>query len=361
MKLKYAVIVIIAIALIICLLALLGRNVDVRIDKTVNGLSPELQEILYLGSLAPNSHNIQSWKIEVYPDEGYLTIYVDESRRLAVVDSKDRELYISLGCYVETLIKSFTAHGYEAKYDICQNENCIRLDYKKISDAIDEELIDMITKRHTDKRAFDKTISIAKTDYSYLNSDSKRIYFFSVGTDGYDLIKNETLEAYTEQAYDEEVAAELSSWLRLSDKEATAQKDGLPAEQLGISGIKKALYYLCTTHESAQGKSFAEQGITTTRNQLEGCAGFVIVNSGDSVEELILCGMKTVDLWLDLTKDSISVQPMSYAIECVEHRETLEKELGIKNIQMILRVGFTDDYGKNAAIRRDLADYISVK
>jgi hypothetical protein len=94
---------------------------------------------------------------------------------------------------------------------------------------------------------------------------------------------------------------------------------------------------------------------------LDGCTGFVIVNSGDSAKELILCGMKTVDLWLDLTKDSISVQPMSYAIECDNHRNVLEKELGIENIQMILRVGYTADYGKNAAIRRNLADYISVR
>lgn len=359
MKLRYFVIVVVVIILIV--LFLLGKRVDVRTNKHVAELDEELQEILYLGSLAPNSHNIQSWKIEIYPGENYLTICLDESRRLKVVDPKDRELYISLGCYVETLIKGFSAYGYETKYEICQDENYVRLEYSKTSGVIDKELISIITKRHTDKRAFDRSVGISEKEYSYIDENNRGIYFFSVGDNKFDLIKSETLEAYTEQAYNKEVAAELSSWLRFSDKEALDQKDGLPAEQLGISGIKKTLYYLSTNHESAQGESFAKQGITTTKNQLDGCTGFVIVNSVDSAKELILCGMKTVDLWLGLTKDSISVQPMSYAIECVEYRETLEKELGIANIQMILRVGYTADYGKNAAIRRDLADYISVK
>ena len=208
MKLRYFMIVVVVIILIV--LFLLGKRVDVRTNKHVAELDEELQEILYLGSLAPNSHNIQSWKIEIYPGENYLTICLDESRRLKVVNPKDRELY-------------------------------------------------------------------------------------------------------------------------------------------------------STNHESAQGESFAKQGITTTKNQLDGCTGFVIVNSVDSAKELILCGMKTVDLWLDLTKDSISVQPISYAIECDNHRNILEKELGITKIQMILRGGYTDDYGNNAAIRRDLADYISAR
>ena len=50
-----------------------------------------------------------------------------------------------------------------------------------------------------------------------------------------------------------------------------------------------------------------------------------------------------------------------YAIEEKEYRDNLQSTLGIDNIQMILRIGFTADYGSNAGIRRDLADYISVK
>ena len=37
--------------------------------------------------------------------------------------------------------------------------------------------------------------------------------------------------------------------------------------------------------------------------------------------------------------------------------EALQPE---SELQMILRIGYVENYGENAAIRRDLADYISV-
>ena len=49
-------------------LIIIGRKSNVNTNKKINGLNEELSEIMYLGSLAPSSHNIQCWLIELYPD-----------------------------------------------------------------------------------------------------------------------------------------------------------------------------------------------------------------------------------------------------------------------------------------------------
>ncbi len=361
MKMKILIIAAIIVFILLLTLLILAKPVKIKSDKDLTGVSSELQEILYLASLAPNSHNIQSWKTVIHPTENYLSITIDEERKLNVVDPKDRELYISLGCYAETMIKSFSAYGYETDLSFITDDNGLRIDYSKKSNQTDLNIIELIKKRHTDKRAFNGSAPVDANGFVDFSDSSAGIYYYPADRDGFELIKSETLSAYTEQAYNEEIAEELSNWLRLSNKEAIENKDGLPAEQLGISGVKKAFYYLFTSHDSAKGESFAKQGISTTEKQLNGLSAFVIVSSENNPIDLILCGMKTVDLWLKLTDANISVQPMSYAIEVSKHRDLLENELAVDNIQMILRIGYVDDYGTNAAIRRDLADYITVK
>ena len=332
-----------------------GRKTNVNTDKNIQGLNEELSEIMYLGSLAPSSHNIQCWLIELYPEEGKVSIAVDPERKLTVVDPKEREQFLSLGCYIRTLEEAFLAYGYNVTYSYDESTDTMNLSYKKISDKIDPNTIARIKKRHTDKRSFDISNS-SKDEYVSKLCKNSGCEYYSFDTKEFAIIKKATSDAYIKQAYDEETAEELSNWLRLSNKETKDKKDGLSAEQLGITGIKKVFYYLFTNHENAKGKTFADQGIANTENQLNGCMGFIIVSSGDSKKELVECGIKATDIWLDLTENNISVHPMSYAIEEAEYKRQLPSE----NPQMLLRVGCVKKYGENNAVRRDLSDYIKV-
>lgn len=350
-------------------LFILGRKTNVNTNKNIQGLNEELSEIMYLGSLAPSSHNIQCWQIELYPEEGKLTVSADPERKLDVVDPHAREQFLSLGCYIRTLEEAFLAYGYNVTYSYDESSYTMNFNYKKISDKTDSNTIARIKKRHTDKRSFDINDS-SKNDYVSKLCKVTGSEYYSFDTKEFAIIKKATSDAYIKQAYDPETAKELSEWLRLSDKETKDKKDGLSAEQLGITGIKKVFYYLFTNHETAKGKTFADQGIANTENQLSGCMGFIIVSSGDSKKELVECGIKTTDIWLDLTENNISVHPMSYAIEESEYKATLKAQLAGSDTnnedvskqepQMLLRVGCVKNYGENNAIRRDLQDYIKV-
>lgn len=362
MRMHVKIILIVASMIFVGIIALLfsGRKIEVNTDKQVEGLSDELCDVLYLASLAPNSHNTQIWKVRVDTDKQTIVICLDENRRLSEVDPYDREMAISLGSYTGMLIEAFKAYGYECSIDYLSGDDYLKVSYNKITDAILHDKVDQIHKRHTDKSAFTDTALSDEQINNIVFYDNENYY--PKETEYFSYIKENMLAAITKQSYDRPKAEELAQWLRLSNKETVEKKDGLPAEQLGITGIVKSLYYLTTTHDSAKKDLFAKQGIDTASKQLNGCAGFLIITSEDSREELISCGMELVRIWLSAVECGVSVHPMSAILEEEPYCSLILHDLNLEEKpQMVLRLGIADNYGENAAIRRDLADYIIVE
>lgn len=356
--------IIMAIVLFLCVSLVLllydGRKICVDTNKKVEGLSEELQDIFALAALAPSSHNVQSWIVDVYPADNQIEIKIDPDRKLTVVDPKDREMYISLGCYTQTLAEAFFAYGYSTECQYDANERKMVVSYEKDSDVVHETAISLIKHRHTEKAPFDKERKISG---QVLESAIIKgtIDYYENGLEEYDIIKEATMTAYENQAYNQEAASELSNWLRLSNGETKKSKDGLPAEQLGIKGVKKSFYYMFTNHDSAKGENFAKQGVDNTKKQLDSANAFVIISAENNEESLIKCGQTTVDFWLQMVEKQISVHPMSYALEDEEIKAQMMKALSsTSEPQMILRIGYIKSYGENANIRRDLGDYIKV-
>lgn len=91
----------------------IGKKATIQTDIHLKGVPSDIEEALYYGSFAANSHNTQSWKVALKPKQGQLTISLDKKRSLDVVDPKNRELYISLGCYSQSLKMAFEAYGYK--------------------------------------------------------------------------------------------------------------------------------------------------------------------------------------------------------------------------------------------------------
>ncbi len=70
----------------------------------------QIQGLVRYATLAASGHNTQPWKFVAQQNE--IEIHPDYSRRLAVVDPGDRELWISLGCALENLLVAAQAAGY---------------------------------------------------------------------------------------------------------------------------------------------------------------------------------------------------------------------------------------------------------
>lgn len=87
---------------------------------------------------------------------------------------------------------------------------------------------------------------------------------------------------------------------------------------IGLKGVVKSLYYWTTSHESAAGEKFSEQGIAAAEKQLNGCGTFLVVSEGNLPSELVDTGQITQALWFDCTEENIAGHPMS-AMLLVQH------------------------------------------
>ena len=346
-------------------LYLFGKPAKMETNTELNGVSEELCSVLYYASLAANSHNTQSWKAELDIQKQKMTISIDTERTLEIVDPKYRELYISLGCYIESLTFAFDAYGYDtmAEYvDLSNTHNkIVTISYYKRKNAeINNQQLETIKRRHTDKRSYN-TDKINEDVITQLLKDMNGIYCYETGTKEFEYIKNGTIEAISKQSAETAYRKELNQWMRFSNGEVEQKKDGISAEMIGLNGIIKSFYYLTTNHKNAENDTFASQGIETAKKQTENCSAFFVITGNDTVVDWIEAGRKTQAFWYKCVESNIAVQPLSAMLEVVPYSEEIQRELDVtENVQMILRAGYVNDYGENAAVRRDLKEYITV-
>lgn len=357
-----------------------GGKVNVNTDKSVPGVSTEICDVLYYGGLAASSHNTQCWQVAVDEANRELLINVDRDRQLLFADAEGRELYISLGCYVENLLQAFEAYGYSTAINYLPDEDkqniVVHIRYTKNNgDAVNQEIIETIKRRHADKsefnsKAIDSEVVKALLEYEHMTSisSSARVMYFANKSDGNEMqkyadsIKSISLAAMNRQCQEDAYRQELSSWLRFSNKEVEEKQDGISAEMMGMSGIIKAIYYLGFNHEKAMGDSFANQGIALAEKQLDNCSGFFVVTSEDNPAGWINAGRRTQHLWYHCTEYFIAMQPFSAALELQDTRQSLQQQIETgRPLQMILRAGYVDNYGENQKVRRDLKEYVKAK
>jgi hypothetical protein len=329
-------------------------------------LTNELKEVLYYASLAPNGHNTQMWKVGVSEDEKILKLYIDSSRLLPVVDPNGRESLISAGAFLENMKQALNAYGYIYEITIIENINIkdnpiiaeIEIIGKKDIE-INNNILSNMLKRHTDKSQYLNRPLDNNSINNLIDFSNGNVLIFQKGSEAFEYIKEITLLANEIQAASPEARKELAEWLRFSDEEAIEKADGLPAEQLGLSGIIKALYYATTNREKAEMEKFGKTSVSLAKKQLNNCMGFFIITGPDTARGYIEAGMKMEALWLMAVEENISIHPMSQALEEDETHYQIQKEFsGESNFQMIMRAGYVRKYGKNNMIRRQLNKFV---
>ena len=77
---------------------------------------PGLRDYVRFGTLAPNSHNTQSWKFRLGADT--IDIFPDFSRRTPIVDPDDHHLYVTLGCAAQNVVIAANATGRPAEVSV---------------------------------------------------------------------------------------------------------------------------------------------------------------------------------------------------------------------------------------------------
>ena len=196
--------------------------------------------ILHYASLAASSHNTQPWKVDVIGSDS-IVVFPDLSRKLKIVDSCSRELYISLGAFIENLDIAANHFGYVTTIKVCLADNS-PVDSTFISVSLRKGVkanIDIreLENRRTLRQAFD-TAQISDSAISLLTQENaESIHFIQAPSVKGKYIRQQTIEAYSKQSRNKDAQDELSQWLRFSNADAKNKRDGLTTSGMEIKGL----------------------------------------------------------------------------------------------------------------------------
>jgi hypothetical protein len=152
-----------------------------------------MERLVHFARLAPSSHNSQPWKFVLERDA--IDVFADLTRGLAVADREQRELYISLGCAIESLLiaADYEGFGSEARlFPVAGDESyACRVEIRRAGPKRDNAaaaLLHAAPGRHTSHRPFDRARTVAARDLDWLRSaadgDAVALHFLGEGERG---------------------------------------------------------------------------------------------------------------------------------------------------------------------------------
>lgn len=329
--------------------------------EPVPGLSDEFAEILHYASLAPSGHNAQPWYVQVI-DESTWIIGCDSQRWLPAVDPKNREALLSIGAFIENLSIAAGTRGYDIDVEVVTenplDEEIIRLSLQK-SKPREYPLNRLFVRRKAKSGHLPKELKDA--DVKFLSEPfDDNLFYFPRGSEHSDCISEGTVEAFRAQAYRDDAQAELSEWIRFSNSDARAHRDGMTTETLEIGGL--AGWYVRTFmgKKDVMKESFREQGIKGTAKSVHEGAGWIVITSkGEGVSDLIETGRRFERMWLLARERNIAIHPMTQMLEEKKWRDEIASQHDDGMIpQFNLRVGYLDTYPDPVSLRRPVSWFL---
>jgi|SRR5690554_309818 len=336
------------------------NEADIKID-------PDLKEIVYYGTLAPNSHNAQMWQVKFLSNQEII-IALDENHLLPEVDPKNREALISLGAFIENIVVISPKYNLRARVEIIAeritDQEIALVTFTKNPKEITKQNViykeKLIKNRHTIRKPYEHKELYTQDLFAIKSILSQKeidyLYYFPLSGKEGGYIASAIIASMKKQVASDAKQQEFADYVRFSRREAEAKKDGITLDMMGLSGIKKWFVSTFFDRESIMSDSFRQQTVDTIENQALNCAGyFLICSEDDTVDSLINTGRLLQRFWLTATDQEIAVHPMSSVLEESPWKKEFGAELGIdQHIQMVLRVGYIKNYGEPLSRRREL-------
>jgi len=291
--------------------------------------------------LAPNPHNRQPWLIELIGEDS-LRIHRDTERDLPETDPFNRQLYIGLGAFLETMVLAAGAQGYAVNLELLpEGEEGPVAQAEFSSGAIGDPLAAQILYRHSNKAPY-TTQTLSTGEISVLQD------FATLYTDESDVapIREMTKRAFEIEMTTPSKLKESVDLMRIGKAEINANPDGIELsspmlEALRLTGLltEEVLMDLEHPGNKAQQREYHSMLNATPHYA-------VLTTAGNTREDQLQTGQQLMRLYLKTTEMGIGVHPVSQALQ--EYKEmaaeyTLAHQLLAPEghtVQMLLRIGF---------------------
>ncbi len=309
--------------------------------------------------LAPNSHNMQPWKVDLStPDTAVL--YADLDRLLPQTDPFNRQITVSLGCFLELMRLAALEDGFAVDVDLFPDgTDPDGLDARPVavcrfrpSDAAPDPLFAWAGQRRSNKEPYDRTRPVPPEVLARIAAAAETV---DVGYTG-DPEQVADLRAVTVRAMEIEIDTprtfdESVNVFRIGRREVEANPDGLEFHGPGFEAMR--LFGLFTREAARDPNSTAfAQGKTAVLEPIDTAMAHIwSVTPDNSRAAQIAAGRDWLRLNLAAVRDGVGFHPLSQGLQ--EYPEMAEIYADLHGrfapdggtVQMLCRLGYGPDIG----------------
>lgn len=308
--------------------------------------SDTLERLIYFARVAPSAHNSQPWKFVA--EGNAVDLFADFSYWLKAADPDRRELYLSLGCALETLLIAgdYEGLGVEVRYFPLPTDDgyICRAQFKPGAPKRENSaaaLLHAVPKRHTSHRLFEKGPPIGERELAILggavDGEEVALHFAQSEQDRsalIDLFVDVEAELFDDEAY----RADLARWIGSG---ATGQ-----------AWLKAKLVQFAREH------SPAEKLAQTDTDRLMSAPVFAVLSTAHNRRiDQVRAGQAYARAALIAENHGLRNQPFSALTANERAREAVQRiaNLGNRHPQLVFRLGHAEPESSRTP-RRPLPD-----
>lgn len=303
------------------------------------GASPDeqLRAALPWAVLAPSGHNTQPWLFTVRP--GLVDVLADRSRRLGVVDPRDRELTMSCaaaGATVGVVLRRF-GRGARVQWtpEPGSPDVVARVTPGGARDATDRDVrwFDAIRQRRTNRGPFaSEPGDVERIEQALECARDAGVGAAMLTGDTRGKVADLVADADRRQMSDKAFRRELAAWMHHNRSD---EPDGIRGYSLGYSDLASVVGPLIVrTFDVGKGQAAKDREIA------EGAPALVVLHTDDDQpRDWAACGGALVHLLLELASQGLSASYLNQPIEVDQLRPHVADLVGRAHPQLLLRVG----------------------
>lgn len=319
-------------------------------------------KIIKYAILAPNTHNIQPWKIRLDSTDGFY-LYIDENRLLRHTDPDLRHIYMSQGTFLETLKIAATNFKHKCNITLLPEgipsiENpdqypVAYVQFEKDNSLKTHGLFAYITKRCTSHAVFDgekipeKDIkSLAESNYLQNEGYDFKTFNSSAIMDKMTDILIRAMKIQTNTAGPH---SETIKMIRFRKKDLYTQQDGFSFQDLGVTGFRLYLAEHFATPGMANSAFFKKNVMRSFGMMARSAKAFCVIYAPEDTRETqILSGQLFCSSYLKATQLGLALQPMDHVFQKYKELESIEQEMckaveyNNKVPMAIFRIGYSN-------------------
>ena len=309
------------------------------------------KELLDYARWSPSPHNIQPWKIRIFSVTEAELCYVPE-RLIPLTDQGNTFMTIGMGIFIENMRIAAEGHGLHLAFSwygsAMKSGEATQTAFGKL----------LLTPRSNATPAFDKTLilqrktsrlnyqpcPIKETTLAVLEAlvqrQEHRFFSSSRERDVRAIVQLNSATLFRD-LNNEQVRSELDKWLRYTDKEATAKKDGLWYHCMRFPGkLMRNFFHHHKAYSHGLIKKVINKYYTHSMDDTK-TIGWI---SGDisSPEACLHAGKMLAQLWLEMTKQNVYMHPFGSVITNAESHAQLKDLLHCPdNTWFLFRMGYS--------------------